>query len=107
MIKVLRHLLSNAIKFVRPHDVPWVEVKAEALAGFVRVSVSDRGIGIHEKYFGRIFGVFERLNPAEDYPGAGIGLAVVRRGMERMGGRCGVESKPGEGSRFWVDLREA
>jgi len=54
-----------------------------------------------------LFKVFERLHGVEEYPGTGIGLAIVKRGSERMGGSCGVESKPGEGSNFWVELPEA
>jgi signal transduction histidine kinase len=107
VVQILRSLLSNALKFVRPGDVPSVELKAEPLGEFVRVSVSDTGIGISEKHLDRIFGVFERLNRAEEFPGTGIGLAIVRRGVEGLGGRCGVESEPGKGSRFWVDLRGA
>ncbi|MFN3487103.1 MAG: ATP-binding protein, partial [Planctomycetota bacterium] len=55
----------------------------------------------------RIFRVFERLHRPEDYPGTGIGLAIVRRGIERMGGRVGVESEVGRGSRFWIELEAA
>lgn len=107
VVKILRNLLSNALKFVRPGDTPSVAVRADVLGKFVRVTVSDAGIGIREEYLERIFGVFERVNRAEDYPGTGIGLAIVRRGVERMGGRCGVESTPGKGSRFWIELRGA
>jgi len=107
LVLILRNLLSNALKFVRPGEVPSVTVESERVEEYVRVSVSDAGIGIGEQFLGRIFGIFERLNRAEEFPGTGIGLAIVRIGMERMGGRCGVESKLGEGSRFWVELREA
>ncbi len=73
----------------------------------VRLWVEDNGIGIEPKHQERIFNVFERLHGAETYPGTGIGLAIVRKGVERMGGRVGVESQLGQGSRFWIELRKA
>jgi signal transduction histidine kinase len=71
------------------------------------VAVEDNGIGIAAEYQERIFRVFERLHPLEAYPGTGIGLAIVRKGVERLGGRCGVSSREGRGSRFWIDLPAA
>ncbi len=84
-----------------------MHVRAELRDGRVRVWVEDNGIGVAPEHHERIFRVFERLNPAEDYPGTGIGLAIVRKGVERMGGRVGVESQPGGGSRFWIELSQA
>ena len=69
--------------------------------------VEDNGIGVAPEHQRRIFNVFERLHGSEAYPGTGIGLAIVRKGAERMGGRYGVESDVGRGSRFWVELPEA
>ena len=71
---------------------------------FVRLWVEDNGIGIAREHCERIFGLFERLHTSEAYPGTGIGLALVRKGAERMGGKAGVESAPERGSRFWVEL---
>jgi len=68
------------------------------------VWIQDNGIGIEPEHHERIFRVFERLHSAELFPGTGIGLAIVRKGMERMGGQAGLESRPREGSRFWVEL---
>jgi signal transduction histidine kinase len=70
----------------------------------VRLWVEDNGIGIASEHRERIFRVFERLHRAEEYPGTGIGLAIVERAIVRMGGTVGVESEPGQGSRFWVEL---
>ena len=106
--QMLLNLISNGIKF-RKHNVPskvQVEV-AHAMDSVVRISVTDNGIGIHPQHRHRLFKVFERLHGIEEYPGTGIGLAIVKRGAERMGGRCGVESEVGEGSTFWVELPEA
>jgi signal transduction histidine kinase len=71
------------------------------------LSVIDWGIGIAKEHQERIFQVFERLHGIEDFPGTGIGLAIVKRGMERMEGRYGLESSLGKGSRFWIELRMA
>ena len=73
----------------------------------VRLCVEDNGIGIPPEFQEKIFGLFKRLHDASAYPGTGVGLALVRRGAERMGGRTGVESQPGHGSCFWVDLPPA
>jgi len=73
---------------------------------WVRLWVEDNGIGIAPENHKRIFKVFERLHGSEVYPGTGIGLAIVRKGVERMGGGVGVESKIRQGSQFWIDLPE-
>jgi PAS domain S-box-containing protein len=105
--QALVNLLANALKFVKPSERPDVRVGAEPLdGGRVRIWVEDKGVGIEAEHHERIFGVFERLEP-ESYPGTGIGLAIVRRAIERMGGRVGVESAPGKGSRFYIELRKA
>jgi len=105
--QMLMNLISNAIKFVAPGVAPSIRVFAERRPGWVRLSVGDNGIGIAPEYFERIFGVFQRLNRQEDYPGNGLGLALVRRAALRMGGRVGVHSTPGKGSTFWFELPEA
>jgi len=104
---VLRNLLSNAMKFVPRGTRPQVRVSTGRRDGRVRIVVSDNGIGIAPEHQQRIFGMFERLNSAEEYPGTGMGLAIVRRAAERLGGEVGVESRPGEGARFWIDLPAA
>src|ERR1051326_7071035 len=102
------NLISNALKYHNPAVEPRVTVDlAAAPNGMVRIAVIDNGIGIAQQHLGKLFRVFERLHGVEEYPGTGIGLAIVKRGTERMGGRCGVESKVGEGSTFWIELPEA
>jgi signal transduction histidine kinase len=105
--QVFENLLSNAVKFVAPGVRPRVSIRAERKDGIVRVWVEDNGIGIPAEYHDRVFGVFERLNRLEDYPGTGIGLAIVRRAIQRMGGRTGFESQVERGSRFWIELSAA
>ncbi|WP_414568889.1 sensor histidine kinase [Nostoc sp. CCY 9925] len=104
LIQVITNLLTNAIKFVAPGVQPQLRIWTEKRNGLVRLWVQDNGIGIEETYQERIFNVFERLHSSEVYPGSGIGLAIVRKGVKRMNGQVGVESQPGEGSRFWLDL---
>ena len=105
--QVITNLLSNSLKFVRPGESPVIRVHAHRHNGWVRLVVEDQGIGIAPEHQERIFGVFERLNRSEDYPGSGIGLAIVRKGVERMKGQVGVESDAGKGSRFWIELAES
>jgi PAS domain S-box-containing protein len=107
LLRVLENLLSNAIKFVGPGTHPRVRIRAEERNGCVRLWVEDNGIGIAPEHHERIFRIFERLHGIEAYPGTGIGLAIVRRAVERMGGRVGLESAPGQGSKFWVELEKA
>lgn len=107
LTQVFHNLIGNAVKFTPPDRAPRVRVSAEPAGPRVRVWVEDNGIGIALEHQERIFRVFERLHREEDYPGTGIGLAIVEKGVERMGGTVGVESRPGAGSRFWFELTAA
>jgi signal transduction histidine kinase len=104
LYQVVSNLMTNALKFQRPGTIPRVRLRAELRDGAVRLWVEDTGIGIAPEYHERIFGVFDRLHGSEEYPGTGIGLAIVRRSVERMKGRCGVVSTLGAGSSFWIEL---
>jgi signal transduction histidine kinase len=103
--QVLSNLVGNAVKFVPPGVAPEIRISAEMRDGRRRLWVEDNGIGVAPEHRERIYRVFERLHGGDTYPGTGIGLAIVRRGMERMDGQTGVESTPGGGSRFWIELR--
>jgi PAS domain S-box-containing protein len=106
LVQVLQNLISNALKFTL-NQPPAVVITAGETGGFVRLSIRDYGIGIKPEFFERIFQVFERLHGQDQFPGTGIGLAIVKKGVEQMGGTCGVESEVNRGSSFWVQLRKA
>jgi signal transduction histidine kinase len=99
----MTNLLSNAIKFVPGERTPKVVIRAKQENSQVTIFVEDNGIGIKPEDQDRIFKIFERAAPA-DYKGTGIGLAVVAKTAERMGGKVGVQSEFGKGSRFWIRL---
>ncbi len=103
----LANLISNALKFVNESAPPRVRVWAETKGDRVRVWVEDNGIGIPENLQARVFGVFERGHSHERYPGTGVGLAIVKKGISRMNGDVGLESTAGQGSRFWLELNRA
>src|SRR4051812_6108101 len=105
--QAIENLITNGMKFVPDDRQPKVRIEAQTIGKLVRLWIIDNGIGIPEEYHSRIFRVFERLHTADTYPGTGIGLAIVRKGVERMNGHVGLESAPGEGSRFWIELPAA
>ncbi len=105
--QVLVNLLANALKFSRRGSKPEIEIRTEAKDGVVRVCVEDNGIGIKPEHASKLFQPFVRLVNGEEFPGTGIGLAIVRKGIERMGGSVGVESEVAKGSCFWFELPRA
>ncbi len=107
LTQCLANLLTNAVKFVRAGERPQVTVRTERRDGGVRIWIEDRGIGIPPAFQGGLFRIFERAPTAGKYDGTGIGLAIVRRAVEKMGGSCGVESDGKTGSRFWIQLAAA
>jgi signal transduction histidine kinase len=124
LTQCVSNLLGNAVKFVAPGVTPSIEIWSELRGPEVRVLFGDNGIGIDPAaqpkmvrvLFGdngigidpaaqpKIFKMFERVHQQGDYEGTGIGLAIVRKAVERMGGTVGVDSEPGRGSQFWIQL---
>ncbi len=127
LVQVLTNLLSNSIKFVANGVQPQVRVWADVVgqgetenaegeapssplaplspaSPRVRLWIEDNGIGIAPDRQQQVFNPFTRLHGEEEYPGTGIGLAIARKGIDRMGGQIGIESQPDQGSRFWIEL---
>jgi signal transduction histidine kinase len=104
LAQAVSNLLANAVKFVRRGEVPRVTFRSEKRGQNLRLWVEDNGIGIRPEHQARAFGVFERLHPGADYEGTGIGLAITRKAVEKMGGTVGLESDGVTGSRFWIEL---
>ena len=105
--QVVANLVGNAIKYRRPGVAPRVLVSAACRGEWWEFAIADNGIGIEGEYFDRIFEMFRRLHTNDEYEGTGIGLAVVRKIVERHGGTIRVESVPGKGSTFYFTLRRA
>jgi signal transduction histidine kinase len=100
----LRNYLDNAIKFTANVAAPRIEIGSRQNKDSCIVWVKDNGIGFDMKYHDRIFEIFQRLNVTEAFPGTGIGLAIVRKAMERMGGRAWADSAPDQGATFYLEL---
>lgn len=103
MGEVFKNLISNAIKFNRSSP-PTIEIAAWEEKDAVVVSVADNGIGIDPRYTARIFDLFERLHPQEEFEGTGAGLAICKAVIEGYGGKIWVESEPGAGSTFFFTI---
>ena len=114
LIQIFSNLLGNAVKFVAPGTKPRVRVWAESdrcPPGLPKgphecayVWIEDNGVGIPKYAHEKIFTMFHRLHRADEYPGTGVGLALVKKSLERTGGKIALESEPGKGSRFCVQL---
>ncbi len=102
---VLRNLIDNALKFSARSQPPCVRLRvSHGEDGCAMLSVHDNGIGFDMQYHDRIFEIFQRLERAEAYPGTGIGLAIVRKAMQRMGGRVWAQGEPGRGAVFHLEM---
>jgi signal transduction histidine kinase len=104
LTQCVSNLIGNALKFVPKDRPPRVVVRAERNGVTAKLWVDDNGIGIPAAQHTRIFELFQRLHSQAEYPGTGVGLAIVRRAVERMNGSVGLESEMGQGSRFWIQL---
>ena len=100
LVDLFQNLVANAIKFRRTSP-PVIDVSSETHGTEVTFAVRDNGIGMEEQYFDDVFQVFRRLHTKDEYPGTGIGLAICKRIVERLGGRIWVESVVGQGSTFY------
>ncbi|MCC7311352.1 MAG: hypothetical protein IT510_08945 [Sulfuritalea sp.] len=106
--QVFANLVGNAFKYSAGQAVPLIEIgTVPGKGGAAAVFVRDNGAGFDMRYAQRLFGLFQRLHSAEEFPGTGVGLAIVKRILERHGGRIWAESAPDEGATFYFTLGEA
>jgi PAS domain S-box-containing protein len=106
LTQCITNLLGNAVKFIPAGTVPRIQIRTEHVDGKLRIWFEDNGIGIDPSHRDRIFQIFGQVYSDKKYPGTGIGLAIVRKAVQRMNGEAGVESELGKGSRFWLTLNE-
>jgi len=104
LVQAISNLLANGVKFVAPGTTPKLLVWSEKSSAHIRLWIKDNGIGIKPEYQKRLFRIFERFHQNKSYDGTGIGLAIVRKAVEKMGGQVGVTSDGITGSSFWIDL---
>jgi signal transduction histidine kinase len=103
-MQILTNLLDNALKYSRASTPPRLEITSRILEGRHQIVISDNGIGFDMKYHDRIFGLFNRLVRQEDFEGTGAGLAIVKKLVDKLGGRIRAEATPGSGATFFVEL---
>ena len=98
--QVLRNLLGNALKFSSGVEKPQISIEGVVEGEFCHYHISDNGVGFDMRYYDKLFGVFQRLHTLEEFPGTGVGLAIVQRIIARHGGRVWAEAVPGQGATF-------
>jgi signal transduction histidine kinase len=102
--QVLTNLIDNALKYSRHARPPSIQITSQRCNDIVRIAIADNGIGFDMKYQQRIFGLFDRLVRQDEFEGTGAGLAIVKKVVDKMGGRIRAQSAPGVGATFFVDL---
>ncbi len=107
LTQCVSNLLGNAVKFMPEGRAPKIKIWTEVNGTHVRINVQDNGIGIAEADQQRIFDIFARVHSEDVYDGTGIGLSIVKKAVEKMGGRVGLESELTKGSIFWMDLQKS
>jgi PAS domain S-box-containing protein len=104
ILQVFHNIIGNAIKYAKENETPNVNIRAIKKDTFLEIAIQDNGIGIEQEYFDKIFIIFQRLHNSEKYGGTGMGLAIVKKILENLGGAVRVESTPGKGSTFYLLL---
>lgn len=105
IVQVFQNLLSNSIKYRKTNETPIVTIYTTPFNGYYQITLEDNGVGFDIKHHDRIFGVFQRLHSTEDYPGTGIGLAIVKKIIEKHKGSVWAESEIGKGTKFHFTLK--
>jgi len=104
VFQILQNLIGNSLKYSKDNVQPVIKIKAKKHQDFCLISINDNGIGIEKEYFEKIFVIFQRLHNREDYSGTGMGLAIVKKIVDNLGGKVWLESVYGEGSTFYIEL---
>jgi light-regulated signal transduction histidine kinase (bacteriophytochrome) len=104
---VFVNLLGNAVKYTRGREKRWIALSGGTTEALNVYAISDNGVGFDSRYASKLFGAFERLHPSEQFEGAGIGLAIVARIVQRHGGRVWAEGRPEQGASFFFSLPRA
>jgi light-regulated signal transduction histidine kinase (bacteriophytochrome) len=101
---VIYNLVENAVKYSSKTEQPRIEISSSQMDSEVVYHIKDNGIGFDQQYADRLFNVFQRLHTEEEFAGTGVGLAIVKRIIQRMGGRVWAEGKVNEGATFYFSL---
>lgn len=107
LAQTFSNLISNGLKFVSPGQKPSIQISSETVGDWVRIYIKDQGIGIGPEHHDRIFQIFGRVYSDKAFEGTGIGLAIVKKAVSRMGGEVGFNSESGHGTEFWISLKKA
>jgi light-regulated signal transduction histidine kinase (bacteriophytochrome) len=104
LLQLFQNIISNALKYSRPNGQVCIHIDAQQIGSSWQFAVSDNGIGISPVYFDKIFVIFQRLHNKDQYSGTGIGLAICKKIIDKMGGQIWVESVEGKGSTFYFTM---
>ena len=104
MYQVIYNLVSNAVKYSAKKESPQIEIGSRSEDGHEIFYVKDNGAGFDMKYYGKLFGVFQRLHTQDEFEGTGVGLAIVQRIINKQGGKVWAEGKVDEGATFYFML---
>jgi light-regulated signal transduction histidine kinase (bacteriophytochrome) len=107
LIQVFQNLISNAVKYSKESIAPVVNITSRESAAYWEFSVQDNGIGMEADHFDKIFVIFQRLHTKDKFSGSGIGLAIVKKIIENLGGKIWVESELGNGTTFFFTLKKS
>lgn len=104
MLQVMINLLSNAIKYSSQKSNPLIEINSKAGKNEVTYTISDNGVGFEMEFADKLFGVFQRLHSADEFPGTGVGLAIVNRIINKHKGKIWAEGKANKGATFYFSM---
>ncbi|MBT28866.1 MAG: hypothetical protein CMO01_04315, partial [Thalassobius sp.] len=106
LVLLFQNLISNAIKYQRVDTCPIINIRSKQISSGWQFAVEDNGLGIAKEYFDKIFQIFQRLHNRDEYSGTGIGLSIVKKIVESLGGKIWLESEEGKGTTFYFTITE-